>query len=909
MQIDWELSQSIPSVDGQGIRCAAVIVKQDESTQKKDDAGTAEVVGATAADEEVEKMTVGNDNNDDNDMNVSLQDQYYSIVLGNQGGHLCEYSIPSGIVCQLIAFQHDHSITALLSSNDIPTNNDSNMKISRLNDFYVTGCKDSKIRIFNMKDHICLYTLIGHEKPVTSLSWIRHDKTGYIYLVSGSWDGTAKIWDIQHNFALITTLTGHENSVCVIGLPTASMSNNNPTNDGNVYIATGSAGIAQGSTIRNHTVRIWQVDLVSHSTPQIIHEVSNDHDGPIRDITITAPDHNNGDHLMLITCSNDGTIKLRDIRNGTCSNTLAFIPPTDTDGPPMFLSVRMIVDPDGQHCIVAAAEDGNVVIWNYSTSTNEYEQQVIRHSQTVWNIIPLPNGDFGTCSQDGIFRIFTKSTDRMASIDERNTFHESVQDTIQSQQNGPTSDEIAKLPQWENQSAIRGKSDGQVQLFQKNHIAIAAQWNMISQTWIEVGQVMGRGSAGDNTADDNSNNIIDGIRYDYVFPIEVDGAGGVVHTLQIGYNIGENQFNAAQRFIDSHELPQYHLSQIADYIQQRTGTAGGGRPVIGGSTATTMMSSGATTGTPIASFQYIPSKSYKIFDIPTKNIATTFEKMKSKMIEYQLLISDNEQSNIDTLMVKLIDTSHYHTSIITDQELNTIIQIFERAQQQPQHLFPILDLLRCIILHPSASTTDRINTIWNPKIMTQIVLLLQNYNSYSPPLLDNFTTAMNAIPMLSFRFIANYLKVLSSLPSTEHALIDLIHSIVPCIEMFISAKQKTIRQSIGTTIYNICHFIHVLAKKSTDDIKISFLLNDTGGIISKLVYIIDMALFQLKSLYEMESFHMILIGLGTICMINIKAKNIAQQMYFMSMKVEPAASIYQNDNVKITAKEVYAILS
>jgi phospholipase A-2-activating protein len=133
---------------------------------------------------------------------------------------------------------------------------------------------------------------------------------------------------------------------------------------------------------------------------------------------------------------------------------------------------------------------------------------------------------------------------------------------MQQQQSGPSSEEVAKLPQWQDNLQHIGKSEGQVQLFQKDGVAIAAQWSAASRTWIEVGQVMGS---------NQDQGMIDGVKYDHVLPIEVDQADGGVAKLNIGYNNGENSFVAAQRFIDAHELPRHHLSQIADYITQRLG--------------------------------------------------------------------------------------------------------------------------------------------------------------------------------------------------------------------------------------------------------------------------------------------------------------------------------------------------
>lgn len=36
--------------------------------------------------------------------------------------------------------------------------------------------------------------------------------------MSGSWDGTAKVWDVAGGVCAMT-LGGHENGVCVLGLP------------------------------------------------------------------------------------------------------------------------------------------------------------------------------------------------------------------------------------------------------------------------------------------------------------------------------------------------------------------------------------------------------------------------------------------------------------------------------------------------------------------------------------------------------------------------------------------------------------------------------------------------------------------------------------------------------------------
>jgi phospholipase A-2-activating protein len=322
---------------------------------------------------------------------------------------------------------------------------------------------------------------------------------------------------------------------------------------------------------------------------------------------------------------------------------------------------------NGTIIVAACAEDGHVVIWNLqqqqqqgNNNNSVVDPQIRLHPACVWNLQMLPNGDLATCCQDGTLRIFTRATDRMAPLAEREQYAKMVQEAHQKQTSGPSPEEVAKLPLWEQHAQHRGTSEGQVQLFNKGGIAIAAQWSMASQTWIKVGQLMGSSAVG---------GTIDGVAYDHVFPIEVDQTGGGVAELQIGYQNGENPFVAAQRFIDAHVLPQYHLNDIADYIQQRVGkdaapTLGGGGG--GAATVASSVTPMATSGVPMASYQYLPTPGYKSFDLPSKTGATTLEKMKTKISEFGKL-SDSQLQQLSSLMETLAATNRYHATKVSNE--------------------------------------------------------------------------------------------------------------------------------------------------------------------------------------------------------------------------------------------------
>ena len=804
----WQLSQSLTS-DGQAIRSAAVLLPPNTAPAATDS---------------------------------------YRIVTGNEAGRLVAFGVPTGTLDTMMpsnntGTQHDHAVTALLSG-----------KLSGSSMLYVTGSKDTYIRIFN-DQHELQVSWKAHEKPVTSLAWVvlpamdsNHAAESSaaatpMVLISGSWDGTAKLWKIlspnnlKASPSLIATLDGHENSVCVTALDW------DPTQQ-RARVATGSAGIAQNNRIHGYTVRIWDISL-STGTVECIQQVANDHEGPIRDICTL----NNNQSPMIATCSNDGTVRIRDGSSAITTSTLSFL---TQQHPPMLLSLTCTTD---EEWIVASAEDGHVVFWNLKENMGP---TIIRHGQSVWNVVALPDGDVGTCCQDGIFRIFTRAPERYAPAQERNDFEQEVRD--RQAKGGPTPEEIAKLPSWDQRLQHRGRSEGQVQVFNKNNIAIAAQWSETSGTWIEVGQVMGQ-------SEDNTSGTINGVQYDHVLPIEVDQTGGGVAKLQIGYNTGENPFVAAQRFIDEYMLPQYHLNQIADYIQQRVGQQG---PTIGGDAP---QSSIATTGTPIANYEYLPIKGFKAFALVDKSASTTLEKMKTKILEYGKLTSNDAQI-LDSLMATLLTTNRYHASKISEAELNVIWKMLETFTAT--EVFPALDLLRLTVLHPDAASATR-ESFWS-KVCDRVLELVSTEGLEGPPKF--------AVPMLSLRFLSNSFKGGAGAAS---AVATRIPRIVAVIKELTGSPNKLVRLSLATLLYNTTHYLYGIGQ--------------TDSFATELIPIAS-DILSLKS-YEGDAILRILQSLGTLAMSST-GKEIANSLYLAS-KVEMAASPHGPD-AKAAAKEVYNIL-
>jgi len=786
--------------------------------------------------------------------------------------------------------QHGHHVTSITVDNKV----------------YVTGSKDHKIRIFDVNTHELLKVLEGHEKPVTSLD-IMHFDQEQVVLVSGSWDGTAKLWNMQTGTCL-TTLHNHENTVSVCALPTVT-STSTPSMTGigggqnsnmmMARLATGSAGIATGNQIIDHKIRIWdvQLEIIDKDNVKLNatlqHTVANDHDGPIRSLTYDTDNH------TLLSCSNDGTVKIRDPINGHCVSTLCY---HVQQQPPMLLDVTTT----NTH-VIACGEDGTVIVWPKEQQTQNQLPQVILHPNCVWKVLSINNQDFSTACHDGYIRIFTSDPQKVASQTEITSFEQAVQSSIEAKSSGPTTQEIEKLPKWEMNHSLNGKKEGSVQVFSKNGKAIAAQWSDVSQTWIEVGEVTGQpidstSSSGLGHGQGRHAGVINGVSYDFVFPIEIDTPSGEIQTLQIGYNNGENPFVTAQQFIDEHTLDQNYLSQIADYIRNRVGNEGN-VPTIGLEDGTTTTPSSSTAEpmdyTPTVSstkYQHLPMAGYKSFENGTD--MKTLSKIASKITEFNLTILNNinlSSNEIDitlqNLCMTLSATNRYHASSISKSELDVIMKMIQHWSME--HVFPAFDIARLLVLHPDASSSSKIE-FWN----VVIGVALEKCNELNQQMDVGTGGGVHkvALPMLSFRLFANCIK---GGKGSQTAVETNFASIIKCVDSFTPSGNKNIRLAASTVLLNMSSYLK--SKKSMN--------NEETYNITEIpqLFLTVVSKILSSSSYETEAIVRTLVALGTVLLVDEVFVRKAKELMIASI-AQSTASQHGSKAIEI-GNEIQSILS
>jgi phospholipase A-2-activating protein len=233
--------------------------------------------------------------------------------------------------------------------------------------------------------------------------------------------------------------------------------------------------------------------------------------------------------------------------------------------------------------------------------------------------------------------------------------------------------------------------------------------------------------------------VVDGKAFDMVIPVEIELPGGV-RNLEIGYNQGDNPFMVAQDFINKHMLDQSYLREIADYITQRSGEYRA--PVIGTdgaqSVSTTEATAFATAG---PSYTYFPVKAYQTFET-TKitKLMSTVRQFNDKVPE-SLKLTDTELNWLEQTAKTVQETNYYHSSSFSTGEIGVLKAAV--AQWPTEHVFPLLDLLRLVIVHPKGPAALGSATL---ESLADRALQLATDPSSAVP---------NATRMLALRVLAN----------------------------------------------------------------------------------------------------------------------------------------------------------
>lgn len=345
--------------------------------------------------------------------------------------------------------------------------------------------------------------------------------------ITGSWDKTAKVWAGQK---AIMTLRGHEAAVWDVAILSEAG-----------LILTASA---------DRTIKMWkggalQQTLIGHTDC-------------VRGLAVL------GSTSEFLSVSNDATVKRWNAATADCLATYyghenyiynIALMPNKTD-------------------FVTVSEDKTIRIWK----CGEIAQTLTLPVETVWSVAVLSSGDIVAGASDRKVWVFSRAPERQAAPDVQAAYADAVASQKWAAQStlGDVKVEDISGPE---ALLVAGSKEGQMKMVREGSNITVHQWSMAEEKWQKIGDVTG--------APKNQKKIHEGREFDFVFDIEIEDPKA---TLKLPYNTSEDPWMAAQQFIHSHNLPQDHLEQVANFIVTNTGgqplgTGGVGRaadPLTGG---------------------------------------------------------------------------------------------------------------------------------------------------------------------------------------------------------------------------------------------------------------------------------------------------------------------------------------
>lgn len=574
------------------------------------------------------------------------------------------------------------------------------------NGLILTGSNDKTVSIHDIETSELVGLLQEHNGAVCNLYFDNMSGTNILY--SGSFDSTAKVWDLNNfksgaELKSSLTIKSHEQTIwSVLGIEKQRV------------LLTGSA---------DKTIKHWQLNQANTNCDLIC--TYKGHTDCVRGLALN---HFNKNEFF--SCSNDGCVIQWQISN---PQPMRVFQVTNS----FLYSINMVYSDEsapGECLFITSGEDRTLRIHSTSKGSAKSDssgcvQSLALPCQTLWYTVCLPNGTIAVGCSDGSIRLFTNHEKLMASTSEQEEYERELSQFAIPVKSDETMSQIDrnKLPGLEALTQ-QGSKDGQTLMVNTGNEVEVHQWSGADKKWVKIGVAVGSSSGAGGSSGTRQKTSYLGKEYDYVFSIDMDDSGT---KLKLPYNLSEDPYMAAQQFIFRHELSQAFLDEIAQFIITNTKgetitarTMGSCDPFTGsgaytsGSTPAQQYNNSGPMVDPLtggnayyagnkpapassSSFQadsneYFPHLNYILFD------QLNYEPIFKKLRELQAGLENKQELIMDKSNLELVENlvKNYSESA-TGVEFNDQIDLlFEMISLWPtESVFPMLDLVRILSLN------------------------------------------------------------------------------------------------------------------------------------------------------------------------------------------------------------------
>ena len=531
--------------------------------------------------------------------------------------------------------------------------------------------------------------------------------------------------------------------------------------------------------------------------------------------------------------------------------------------------------------LVSSGEDRTVRIWR----GGQCIQTITHPAISVWGVAACSdNGDIVSGASDRKVRIFSRDSSRQAEPDAIQGFEDSVKSSsIPQQQVGDVNKEKLHGPDFLQQKS--GTKEGQVVMIREPDGSVSAhQWSQGSQSWLNVGTVVDAvGSSGKKTS-------YAGKDYDFVFDVDIEDGKP---PLKLPYNLSQNPYEAATKFIADNELPVTYLEQVANFIVTNTQGAaigqasqelsgadpwgsGAYRP---GQTAPTPSPSQSLTSRP----KILPQTTY--LSIKTANLRTVRKKIEE--LNQQLIQEGSQDISLDKELladlVAMITPLEQSLSSIpsADPALTTGIPpvFYILSSWPPSHRLPALDLLRLLAAATPALAEYRTSS------STNVIDILATTGFDDKDRENNI--------MLSVRAFGNLFDTASgrNLADNEY---DKIHELVQGSSLVSTNRNLTI--AIATLYLN---YAVLLTSSSHSSLPSS---------IDRGLMLVDDLTSLISTVKDSEAAYRGLVATGTLLGLGEEVLEAAKEIYDLAGALSKVEFAVKEPRIKVVVGEIRAIL-
>ncbi|XVF01431.1 hypothetical protein REPUB_Repub04eG0088500 [Reevesia pubescens] len=590
-----------------------------------------------------------------------------------------------------------------------------------------TSSRDRTVRFWSLdssdrRKYVSSKILLGHSSFVGPLAWISPDEEfpeGGI--VSGGMDTMVLVWDLRTG-EKVQSLKGHQLQITGIVLDNGDIvsssvdctlkrwRNGQPVESWEAHksaiqaiIKLPSGELVSGST--DTTLKLWRGKTCVHTFVG--------HTDTVRGLAVMP-------ELGVLSASHDGSIRL-----WAQSGELLMEMVGHT-------SIVYSVDSHVSGLIVSGSEDRFAKIWKDGVCV-----QSLEHPGCVWDAKFLENGDIVTACSDGVLRIWTVDQGNIGDSVELEAYASELSQ-YKSSRKSVGGLKLEDLPGLEALQ-IPGTSDGQTKIVREGDNGVAYTWNMREQKWDKIGEVV------DGPDDNMKHSVLDGVQYDYVFDVDI-GDGEPIRKLP--YNRSDNPYDTADKWLLTENLPLSYRQQIVEFILKNSGQKDFQidptfrDPYTGSSAYVPGQPSYASDYSLLFYFQ----RGMLVFDTAQfdgilKKISDFNNTLLADLEKKVLSLTEPEITRLGTIVKILKDTSHYHSSRFADVDIALLLKLLKSWPLAM--IFPVIDILRMIILHPDGASILLRHVEVNDVLMEMIMKVTTD-----PALPANLLTSIRAVTNL-----------------------------------------------------------------------------------------------------------------------------------------------------------------